>query len=408
MYRLISKVHKNVALAVILALRTGGAQQIKGRILSLLVGFMFTLIPIMALASQSCPTGAFDIYSHNDRSRNFAGRNDLVIAVDEAGNCSGALGWGIVGTTAFTELRFDQFSYLGDGWFDLWNSAEPQVKYTAVIDLDGNAQIFWGVAFTGHARRISAQPRRIRITNNEARPVTDVAIALEWEGVLWDWDIVSDITGEFTGTTYFGQTGFASELYGNTNFLYFKGKELSGEQIIINKIDPRTYTGNVFVRIWFKINGQEHFDLELLQNWSDSTSPEYVDFILDTAGTNSSWDEGSQQWVGNFLRPAPLTTPCAAPGFRQVTIYQDSQLRGACKILGIGEYPNSDAFRPVGNDSISSLEVGSGVSVTLYQNANYGGLQTTLQGGNRYLTLGNFNDRTSSMKVVSNAPPAQP
>jgi hypothetical protein len=361
-----------------------------------LVGVMLTFFPIKASASQSCPTGSFDIYSANDPSRNFTDPFDLVFVVDGNGNCSGAIGWTIAGTTTFTELRFDEFSYYGGGWFDAWNTRQPEDGYTIKVDEDGNVQIFWGKNFTGHARRTSQPLRRIRITNKEVLPVTDVAIALEWQGVVWDWDTVP----EFTGTTYFGQTGFASRLYGNDNFLYPMASELEGKQIIINKIDPRTYTGNVILTIWFKINGQEYADVELLQNWSDSESPEYTDLILDTVGANGYWNEVNQRWEGNFLQPAPVTTPCAAPGPREVTIYQHANLRGSCKILGVGEYPHSDAFKPVGNDSISSLEVGADVSVTLYQDANYKGLQATFQGGQSYPSLGNLSDRTSSMKVV--------
>ena len=98
----------------------------------------------------------------------------------------------------------------------------------------------------------------------------------------------------------------------------------------------------------FKINGQQYYDWDYLQNWSDQNSPAYTDFVLNTAGVNASWSPKNGRWEGNFLRPQPQMTPCPAPGPTEVTIYQHAGLQGNCSILGVGEYPHSDAFAPVG------------------------------------------------------------
>lgn len=92
------------------------------------------------------------------------------------------------------------------------------------------------------------------------------------------------------------------------------------------------------------------------------------------------------------------STPCGVAFDDQVVIYQHSQFGGKCKVLDVGEYAHSDAFAPVGNDSVSSVQVGASVSVTLYQHANFEGLHQKLLSG-QYPSLGRFNDRTSSMKV---------
>lgn len=94
-----------------------------------------------------------------------------------------------------------------------------------------------------------------------------------------------------------------------------------------------------------------------------------------------------------------LSTPCGAVFADQVVIYQHSRFRGKCKILGIGEYPHSDAFDPVSNDSVSSIQVGADVTVTLYQHAKFQGLSLTVDGGQDRESLHSFSDRTSSMKV---------
>jgi len=50
------------------------------------------------------------------------------------------------------------------------------------------------------------------------------------------------------------------------------------------------------------------------------------------------------------------------PSLNQVTLYQHSNYRGACSVLDIGYYKDSAAMR-IANDSVSSIKVGSNVSV---------------------------------------------
>jgi hypothetical protein len=63
----------------------------------------------------------------------------------------------------------------------------------------------------------------------------------------------------------------------------------------------------------------------------------------------------------------PTTGASAAgcnPGPKEVSFFKNSNYKGACSVLAIGEYPNSKAMR-LGNDSISSIKVGSRVTVTV-------------------------------------------
>jgi hypothetical protein len=67
----------------------------------------------------------------------------------------------------------------------------------------------------------------------------------------------------------------------------------------------------------------------------------------------------------------PATGASAAgcnPGSEEVSFFQHSNYKGACSVLAIGKYPNSTALR-VRNDSISSIKVGSRVTVTVCKHA---------------------------------------
>ena len=98
---------------------------------------------------------------------------------------------------------------------------------------------------------------------------------------------------------------------------------------------------------------------------------------------------------------APWANAAACePSYFQVAVYRDADFQGSCAILGIGEYSNGDLMR-VGNDSISSLIVGSGVRTTLYEHNDFGGQQAFYEGGYRISNVGQVvNDKTSSMVVM--------
>jgi hypothetical protein len=55
----------------------------------------------------------------------------------------------------------------------------------------------------------------------------------------------------------------------------------------------------------------------------------------------------------------------SAPGAEEVIIYADGSFTGDCRILSVGVYPTSGNFG-LGNDTISSLKVGSNVQAQLF------------------------------------------
>jgi hypothetical protein len=61
-------------------------------------------------------------------------------------------------------------------------------------------------------------------------------------------------------------------------------------------------------------------------------------------------------------------TNCGSPGANQAIVWEHHDYSGNCDVLEIGSYPSSAIVNlSVGNDSISSVSVGSNVKVTLYE-----------------------------------------
>src|SRR5688500_10396230 len=81
------------------------------------------------------------------------------------------------------------------------------------------------------------------------------------------------------------------------------------------------------------------------------------------------------------------------PGPNQITIWQERDFAGPCKTLEIGSYPNSSFLSPVGNDSISSLKVGSNVRAHLFEHKDYDGHVALYEGGSAHNGNGNGPDQ---------------
>jgi len=83
-----------------------------------------------------------------------------------------------------------------------------------------------------------------------------------------------------------------------------------------------------------------------------------------------------------------------------VTVYKDVNYLGDSQKYGVGSYTLSQMqTNGTGNDSISSIEVSQGYSVTLYQEDNFQGHSITKTGDYPNLVDDNWNDEVSSMKV---------
>ena len=93
-------------------------------------------------------------------------------------------------------------------------------------------------------------------------------------------------------------------------------------------------------------------------------------------------------------------TNCARdPGPNEVMVYRDSSFAGACAVLTAGFYPHAENLL-VGNDSISSIKVGSGVRARVFKDQVYAGAWNIYAPGSRDGGLGSgWNDEISSMRI---------
>ena len=89
---------------------------------------------------------------------------------------------------------------------------------------------------------------------------------------------------------------------------------------------------------------------------------------------------------------------CRAPESLEAIVYEDENLGGACHVLGLGAMSDvGDAG--IEDDSISSVVVGDGARLVLYQHDDFGGKLAHFEGPGIYNTIGDANDRTSSLRV---------
>lgn len=94
----------------------------------------------------------------------------------------------------------------------------------------------------------------------------------------------------------------------------------------------------------------------------------------------------------NMLKPATTAMP---------TVYGDIDYSGNSQEYGAGSYALSQMQeKGTANDSISSIEVPAGYTVTLYQDDNFKGASTVKSANDSTLVDNGWNDRVSSMVVT--------
>ncbi|WP_331268551.1 discoidin domain-containing protein [Streptomyces sp. WAC07094] len=95
-------------------------------------------------------------------------------------------------------------------------------------------------------------------------------------------------------------------------------------------------------------------------------------------------------------------TALAGPGTGGATVYGDAGYGGPSATFGAGSYdlPALQA-KGIANDSISSLRVPAGYTVTGYADAGFSGTAWTYSSDTTELTAGGSNDMISSLRVTS-------
>ena len=82
----------------------------------------------------------------------------------------------------------------------------------------------------------------------------------------------------------------------------------------------------------------------------------------------------------------------------EATIYQNCNFSGPSVSVGIGEYPNMTSIG-FNNDVLSSLQVPTGLQVTLFSNTNFGGSSINFVEDDNCLVNNSFNDVTRSIII---------
>ena len=91
------------------------------------------------------------------------------------------------------------------------------------------------------------------------------------------------------------------------------------------------------------------------------------------------------------------------PSTGTLTTYKDCNHSGFSGGFGVGNYTTAQlAAKGVLNDDISSLKIAKGYKVILYENDNFAGASVTYTADQGCLVAGNWNDRASSLKVMTN------
>ncbi len=127
---------------------------------------------------------------------------------------------------------------------------------------------------------------------------------------------------------------------------------------------------------------------------------------IDAGGNESpylpAYDfEGDTRFLGPAVdmgRDETLSAPIAG-----VVVYEHINYGGYWAILGVGDYTLA-SLNSLGiqNDAITSLKVGDGFKITLFEHNDFGGLSLVRTVDDTWLEASGWNDRVSSIRVESN------
>mgnify|MGYP006188411517 FL=1 len=144
--------------------------------------------------------------------------------------------------------------------------------------------------------------------------------------------------------------------------------------------------------------------------WSNERSPTDVQNQLNTWNNQCANVQGGFMWLYDDFDNSSLVNQYATAinnvfgidPTAPVTLYQHCSYGGYSASFQPGSYTLADLqTRGVANDDISSLRVGSGYQVTLYQHHNFTGNILTILGDDDCLVNEGYNDDISSIVISS-------
>jgi len=105
----------------------------------------------------------------------------------------------------------------------------------------------------------------------------------------------------------------------------------------------------------------------------------------------------------------PPPSPSCHPNADQAALYADTDYRGSCVTLNVGEYPNPGYLSPLGNDNAEAVRVGADVQAVLCEHDNYQGVCETFATDDPNLSDNAIGaNRVSSVKVQRRQPTSTP
>jgi len=225
-------------------------------------------------------------------------------------------------------------------------------------------------------------------------------------------EIKSAKIGKFTKMTLYSQPNFqgtAGIFYGNSDIINQDASCIDftfGSATIEKYPDalpskPINLTNQQLTNMWVSVGCNAESSVinnpKSLADWKNSF-PTTASVIENM----KRWATSDEQTYKTGCYTAMITTD--SPGEGEVVLFENCDFKGRYKKFGMGNI----AF--VGNDFndiTSSIKIGPYTSVTIYENANFGGKSATWKNDSNgisvvnCLTDNNFNDMLSSLKVTS-------
>ena len=93
--------------------------------------------------------------------------------------------------------------------------------------------------------------------------------------------------------------------------------------------------------------------------------------VTDKAGKISLENTALTELTKSYACPA--NPPVCTPGENQVALTSEINYQGECQLLDIGKYADLGALETIQGDETSSVQLGSGVSLLLYPEVDFGG-----------------------------------
>lgn len=120
--------------------------------------------------------------------------------------------------------------------------------------------------------------------------------------------------------------------------------------------------------------------------------------VTDKAGKTSANNTGLTQLTKNFK--CPVDPPTCVPADNQAALYLTDDFQGNCQLLDVGQYADLDQMTVVKSDQARSIKLGSGVSVSLYPDKNFGGVLEFFQASDDTLSNNQIGAASASSVIV--------